>query len=113
MRLSHKPVQVLVLTQDQCGSCEQAHDLLQRLAREYALIIATLDITSQEGQALALQAGMLFPPGIFLDGKPFSYGRLSEKKLRRELERRMGVRPLAGATGTESGVCVTSHQEES
>ena len=29
-----------------------------------------------------------FPPGIFVDGEPFSYGRLSEKKLRRELDRR-------------------------
>lgn len=113
MGLRHEPIRVLVLTQKECGFCEQAHDLLQRLAREYELTISTLDIASQEGQALALQAGMLFPPGIFLDGEPFSYGRLSEKKLRRELERRMGVRPLAGATGTESGVCVTSHQEES
>ncbi len=32
---------------------------------------------------------MLFPPGIFLDGEPFSYGRPSERKLRRELERRL------------------------
>lgn len=32
----------------------------------------------------------MFPPGIFLDGEPFSYGRPSERKLRRELERRLG-----------------------
>jgi hypothetical protein len=30
----------------------------------------------------------VFPPGVFLNGEPFSYGRLSERKLRRELDRR-------------------------
>ncbi len=32
----------------------------------------------------------MFPPGIFIGGEPFSYGRPSEKKLRRELEKRAG-----------------------
>lgn len=32
----------------------------------------------------------LFAPCIFVEGAPFSYGRLSERKLRRELERRPG-----------------------
>jgi hypothetical protein len=31
---------------------------------------------------------VLFAPGILVDGEPFGYGRLSEKKLRRELTRR-------------------------
>ena len=44
---------------------------------------------SLEGQVLAERSGVLFPPGIFLDGEPFSYGRLSERKLRRELEQRL------------------------
>jgi glutaredoxin len=99
MPLKHDPIQVLVLTQDQCGFCEQAADLLQRLAHEYELVTSTLDIDSPEGRARALQAGMLFPPGILLDGEPFSYGRPSEKKLRRELDRRMGVRSAARVGG--------------
>ncbi|MGH9252739.1 MAG: hypothetical protein ACRD0W_24965 [Acidimicrobiales bacterium] len=32
----------------------------------------------------------LFPPGVLLDDDPFGYGRLSERKLRRELARRAG-----------------------
>jgi hypothetical protein len=51
---------------------------------------STLDMASPEGQRLAMQGGLLFPPGILIDGKPFSYGRLSERKLRRELDRQMG-----------------------
>ena len=41
-------------------------------------------------QRLATQGGLLFPPGILIDGEPFSYGRLSERKLRRELDRLLG-----------------------
>ena len=29
-----------------------------------------------------------FPPGVLIDGEAFSYGRLSERKLRRELAAR-------------------------
>lgn len=36
-----------------------------------------------------MKGGLLFPPGVLIDGEPFSYGRLSERKLRRELDRRL------------------------
>ncbi|MGH9119880.1 MAG: hypothetical protein ACRD0A_19005 [Acidimicrobiales bacterium] len=42
---------------------------------------------------MAAAAGMAFPPGVLLDGEPFSYGRLSERKLRRELARHAASRP--------------------
>lgn len=45
------------------------------------------------GRAMAAAAGMAFPPGVLLDGEPFSYGRLSERKLRRELARHAASRP--------------------
>ena len=80
---------VLLLTQDQCEFCKQAKEMLDRLAVEYGFSVATLDLGSPEGQALAMRSGVLFPPSIFLDGEPFSYGRPSERKLRRELERRL------------------------
>jgi thiol-disulfide isomerase/thioredoxin len=81
-------MRVLVLTQDHCGFCDQAHEVLHRLAADYGFEVATIDIGSPEGQQLAERGGVLFPPGLFLDGEPFSYGRLSERKLRRELDRR-------------------------
>jgi len=37
-----------------------------------------------------MKGGLLFPPGILIDGEPFSYGRPSERKLRHELDRRLG-----------------------
>ena len=85
---------VLLLTQQQCAFCTQAKDLLERLSIEYEFSYSILDVASPEGEALALQHGVLFPPGILLDGAPFSYGRPSERKLRQELEkRRMNVQP--------------------
>ena len=80
---------VLLLTQEHCGFCVQAKEILDRLAVEYGLSISTLDLGSPEGEALAVRSGLLFPPGIVLDGELFSYGRPSERKLRREIERRL------------------------
>ncbi len=80
---------VLLLTQQDCKSCETAKTLLERLAREYPLAISTLAIDSREGQALAQEGGILFPPGIFIDGAPLSYGRPSEGRIRREIESRL------------------------
>jgi Glutaredoxin-like domain (DUF836) len=86
----HRRITILLLTQEQCGFCEQARDILDRLSREYWLSVSTLDIGSLEGQRLAAQGGLLFPPGLYVDGEPFSYGRLSERRLRRELDKRVG-----------------------
>jgi thiol-disulfide isomerase/thioredoxin len=86
----HKHFTILLLTQEHCGYCEQAKEILGRLAREYWLSVSMLDMGSPEGQRLALEGGLLFPPGVLIDGEPFSYGRLSERKLRRELDRRLG-----------------------
>ena len=82
-------MQVLLLAQEHCAFCAQAREILTRLAVEYGFNVSMLDLDSPEGQALALRGGILFPPGIFLDGTPFSYGRPSERKLRREIERRL------------------------
>lgn len=89
MHTQHNRIHILLLVQDHCGFCEQAKDILERLSREYSLTLSTLAINSPQGQELALRGGLLFPPGILIEGEPFSYGRLSERKLRRELDRRL------------------------
>ncbi len=86
----HRRITILLLTQEHCGFCEQAKDILDRLSREYWLSVSTLNMGSPEGQRLATRGGLLFPPGVLIDGESFSYGRLSERKLRHELDRRLG-----------------------
>lgn len=90
-------VEVLLLTQESCEFCEQARELLGRLSEEYPLRTRHLELDSSHGRELAANGGILFAPGIFLDGEPFSYGRPSERKLRRELDRRLAAAASPGA----------------
>ena len=78
---------VTLLTKADCGLCDQAKDVLHRLSSEFDVVVETVDTATERGQAMAQQAGMVFPPGVLVDGEPFSYGRLSERKLRRTLRR--------------------------
>lgn len=73
------------MTTDGCHFCEQAKGVLGRLEGEFQLDVRELRLESDEGQKLAERSGALFPPVVFLDGEPFSYGRLSERKLRKAL----------------------------
>jgi len=79
---------VTLLTQSDCAYCERAKDVLARVGAEHRLTVEELRLETPEGRELAVRHGVLFAPGILLDGEPFGYGRLSEKKLRRELTRR-------------------------
>lgn len=83
-------MRVTLLTQEACEYCVQAKELLGRLGEEYQLDVEQVDLSTARGQELAEGSGVLFPPGILLDGQPFSYGRPSERRLRRELQRRRG-----------------------
>ncbi len=96
-------MQVVLLTQKDCAFCTHANELLDRLSAEYGFTVSTLDVSTPEGEALAVRSGILFPPGIFLDGEAFSYGRPSERKLRQELERRQRFhgKPTASSQGRE------------
>lgn len=81
-------MKITLLTQEACDFCAQAKEVLARLGHEYSFELELLDLASENGRALAEHAGVMFPPGVLLDGEAFSYGRLSERKLRKELKRR-------------------------
>jgi len=81
-------VRVTLLTQADCAYCEHAKEVLARVGAEHPLTVEEIRLETPEGRELAVGHGMLFAPGILLDGQPFGYGRLSEKKLRKELARR-------------------------
>ncbi len=77
--------EITLLTQEDCRLCDQAKNVLERIRAEYRLTITQLDLRSEQGKALAVEATVMFAPGVLLDGKPFSFGRLSERKLRKAL----------------------------
>lgn len=82
---AHPALTVTLLTQPDCALCEVAKQVLSRVGQEYPLIVTEVDLASAQGRELATRHGVLFAPGVLLAGLPFSYGRLSEKKLRRHL----------------------------
>lgn len=92
-------IPVGLLTAPDCHFCSDAREILRRLAGEYPLSIEEIDIVSPEGQEMAQFHGVVFPPGIFVDGECVGYGRPSERKLRRELARHAAsrLRPVKGA----------------
>jgi glutaredoxin len=88
---------VTLLTQADCSLCEHAKQVLARVGEDHPLDVTEIDLASEQGRALAARAGVLFAPGVLVDGRPFGYGRLSERRLRRVLGR------MAAQTGRLPG----------
>lgn len=87
-RASNAPeVEVLIVTSTACHLCERAKDILTRLTTEYRLRWREVDITSPEGSGIARESRAPFPPVIVVEGSIYGHGRLSEKKLRKDLDR--------------------------
>ena len=86
-------VQITLLTQSSCALCDHAKEVLDRLIGEFDITVRELALATPEGQRLAVTSGMAFPPAVLVDGQPFAFGRLSERRLRRELSRRQ--RPVS------------------
>lgn len=80
-------VSVTLLSAPNCELCDHAKGVLARVGKDHALAVEVISVESPQGQELAAAHPIAFPPGVLLDGRPFSYGRLSERKLRAELER--------------------------
>lgn len=87
-------IEVTVLTQADCRFCEIAVAVLARVAEDHPLTVRHVGLDTDDGRALAARHGVMFAPGILLDEEMFSYGRLSERRLRRRLTRH----PATGAT---------------
>jgi glutaredoxin len=74
---------VTLLTKPDCVLCEHAKAVLARIGEDHPLRVEEIALDSTGGTLLATTAGVLFAPGILLDGRPFGFGRLSERALRR------------------------------
>lgn len=83
-----QPTRVTLLTQANCRYCEHAKQILARVGVDHPLEVEEVGLASERGQELAAHAQVLFAPGVLLEGEPFSFGRLSERQLRKALGRR-------------------------
>ncbi len=78
---------ITLLTQEDCAYCEHAKAVLARVGEDHPLEVTEISLASEQGRALAARAGVHFAPGVLVDGRPFGYGRISERRLRRTLHR--------------------------
>ncbi len=85
--MSAAPVEVTLLTQPSCAYCGHAKAVLVSVGQDFDLTINEISLESDEGRMLATRHGVMFAPGVLINGRPFGYGRLSERKLRKELAR--------------------------
>lgn len=81
-------MRITLLTAPSCQLCDRAKEVLDRVASDHSLAVETVSIDTERGRLLMVEHQVAFPPGVLIDGSPFSYGRLSERRLRRELDRR-------------------------
>ena len=93
------PARVLLVTAPDCHFCADAKALLARLEQTYPLEMREVDLSSPEGQEIATRHGIMFPPGLLLDGGFVGFGRVSERKLRRLLEQRVAAATVPLAEG--------------
>jgi hypothetical protein len=78
--------EITLLTAPSCRLCDDAKVVLDHIALDFDLTIESVPIDSARGGALMIEHQVIFPPGVLIENKPFSYGRLSERRLRRYLE---------------------------
>jgi glutaredoxin len=84
-------IKLTLLTKEDCAFCDQAKEVLERLSIAFPVAIETYDLESDAGRQTAQAAGALFAPVVLVNGAAFSQGRLSERKLRRQLERLVSI----------------------
>ncbi len=77
---------VTLLTKPDCEQCDRAKEILGRLVTELVFTIETIGLDTPDGQRLAQTNGVMFAPGILIDGRLAAFGRPSERRLRRNFE---------------------------
>jgi glutaredoxin len=93
------PAHVVLVTAPDCHFCAEAKATLGRLSHEFPIEVHEVAFTSPRGQALVAEHGIMFPPGLLLDESFVGFGRVSERKLWRLLERRTKSVPIPHVIG--------------
>jgi len=76
-----------LLTKQNCPLCDHAKEVLGRVGADFVSQTEIVWLEAPEGKNFVQVHDTPFPPVLLIDGKLHGFGRLSEKKLRRELDR--------------------------
>ena len=89
--MNRDAVHATLVTAPGCHLCDHARQVLLRLQRAWPLVVEEVEWNSAEGQAFVRRDGVPFPPALYVGGEFYGYGRLSEGRLQRLLERRVAT----------------------
>lgn len=79
-------IDIVLVTSESCHLCEKAKDALAELSQDYPLQVRTVDIMDPLGSRLARETRAPFPPLLFVNGELHGHGRLSPRRLQRQLD---------------------------
>lgn len=84
---SDRRPEVVLMSTSGCHFCTHAHEVVQRVSGDFPIRVREIDLESVEGAAALRRWRVPFPPIVLVNGQLFGYGRISERKLRRHLQR--------------------------
>jgi thiol-disulfide isomerase/thioredoxin len=82
----HAALETLYVTAPRCHFCEGGRAVLAELAERFPLEVREVDLASEEGRAVAARWRVPYPPILLVDGRLVGFGRLSLRRLARDLE---------------------------
>jgi glutaredoxin len=88
MDAEKQPCNVTLVTSTRCHLCERARSLLDGLADRYHLDVREVALESDEGAAIVRRWRVPHPPILLIDGDLHGYGRISARRLEKDLSRR-------------------------
>lgn len=88
---ARRPTAITLVHATACHFCDEAEEVLGELRGRYAIEVALLHAESAAGAALLAEHRPAMYPLVLVDGDYFSCGRLSRKKLVKQLDA-MGAR---------------------
>ena len=94
-----EPLTLVLLSAPDCHLCAHGRAVLDTLREEFGIDWREVSTESAEGERLALSAPPLRPVLFGSGGEVIACGRLSERRLRRELASLRGSLPTGRADG--------------
>lgn len=81
-------IQLTLIRPDDCDTCVDVKELLEGLKKDYPDIqVEEIDAASEKGQQLIIEHGIMQSPGILANGKFLTMGKVTEKELRKKLNK--------------------------
>lgn len=83
------PLEAVFVTATACHLCRTGRDVLALVGERVPMSLREVGLTSPEGADIARRWRVPFPPILIVNGDLVAYGRLSRRRLERDLAARV------------------------